>query len=488
MKAYRLLRNNKEEGPFTAEEIIQKNLKPYDLIWVDGRSAAWRYPGEMPEFKMYVPLPADETKTAQTNKQAAIAINESIIQPSIKQPKPRYKVSAAWNKIQTVTTPVYANLIAEPEKNAAQKKPVLQAKSLSWEEAWQDWEKEKIVAPVAETTKVNAVNLQQKNISKKNYNAVLETKYAEPLDSLKDKYIENILQQKQKTKRNFSFGKAAEFIIPSFALIIIFSVGYWFLHHTNQTANVLNNVLLQKQQPAKIENATNTIPLNTNNDAVNNTAQVANEPQNIASSNAPVVTDQAKDRKTNYVHAAKLTLPKQQNKFPATEIDLSKQSSQKKTDGTSRQFAKDEVRNSQSSSNNGDINNADERAVRRRTNADVTANQSTPKKETAVIKTDNTKSVDRYVNAPQYIAMTDGSADFKIQNISDVDLDLVVVNVQYYDASGRFNKGETLYVHNLKAGKNVIVKTPKDTSSQYATSKVSLVSSDANNVYIVSDN
>jgi hypothetical protein len=60
IRAYRLLRNNKEEGPFTAEEIIQRKLKPYDLIWVDGRSAAWRYPGEMAEFKTRVPLPGEE--------------------------------------------------------------------------------------------------------------------------------------------------------------------------------------------------------------------------------------------------------------------------------------------------------------------------------------------------------------------------------------------------------------------------------------------
>ena len=58
-KVYRLLRNNKEQGPFSSEELIAKGLKPYDLIWVDGRSAAWSYPGEMTEFKSYVPNPDD---------------------------------------------------------------------------------------------------------------------------------------------------------------------------------------------------------------------------------------------------------------------------------------------------------------------------------------------------------------------------------------------------------------------------------------------
>ena len=83
--------------------------------------------------------------------------------------------------------------------------------------------------------------------------------------------------------------------------------------------------------------------------------------------------------------------------------------------------------------------------------------------------------------------MSNGSANIKIENISDVDLDLVVIDVQYYDASSRFRKGETLYLHNLKAGKNILVKTPKDINSQYATSKVSLVSSDAGKVYVIGE-
>lgn len=30
-------------------------LKPYDLLWVVGKSAAWRYPGEIPELKSFAP-------------------------------------------------------------------------------------------------------------------------------------------------------------------------------------------------------------------------------------------------------------------------------------------------------------------------------------------------------------------------------------------------------------------------------------------------
>jgi hypothetical protein len=55
MSTYLLLRNNKESGPFTVEEIKGMPLKSYDLVWVVGKSAAWRYPGEITELKSFAP-------------------------------------------------------------------------------------------------------------------------------------------------------------------------------------------------------------------------------------------------------------------------------------------------------------------------------------------------------------------------------------------------------------------------------------------------
>jgi len=55
MTYYRLLRDNKESGPFSEEEMIAKGFKPYDLIWVEGKSAGWRYPSEIPSFKNFAP-------------------------------------------------------------------------------------------------------------------------------------------------------------------------------------------------------------------------------------------------------------------------------------------------------------------------------------------------------------------------------------------------------------------------------------------------
>ncbi|HEX5025324.1 MAG TPA: hypothetical protein VFV68_08625 [Agriterribacter sp.] len=55
MKIYRLLRNNKQMGCFTATCLLQMNLQKYDLIWVEGESITWKYPSEMIEFRDYSP-------------------------------------------------------------------------------------------------------------------------------------------------------------------------------------------------------------------------------------------------------------------------------------------------------------------------------------------------------------------------------------------------------------------------------------------------
>ena len=503
IRAYRLLRNNKEEGPFTAEEIIQKSLKPFDLIWVDGRSAAWNYPGELAEFKKYVP---EETATSkEINKpvsssvHAAIAMNNAIIQPETKQQKPRYKVSAAWSKIQTTTASNYNDaIIAEPKKPSYKKiveaePSTSDAKSLSWKEAWLDWEKEKVITPVAAVK--SSIPSKPTSINQKHVEPTLETKYSEPLDAIKDRYIDNLIQQKQKSKR-FAFGKASEFIIPSLALIIIFSVGYWLLHTTNNTASALTSAPVKTEQPTKVEN-TNTVPENTVSPSTtsNGEENSLNTSQDVNNVSAPVLSDQAENRKTNFANTVKVITPKE-NKSSAQSTAPGIKSTSQKTENNTKQFdasvinnvPSDNVYNDPSKTNTGDLNAQDARPVKRRTDDVANNPSSTPKKESTPFKKVNTKSSANYVTVPEYAEMNNGSADLKIQNISDVNLDLVVVDVQYFDASSRFRKGETLYLHNLKAGKTVVVKTPKDINSQYATSKISLVSSDANNVYVIGEN
>lgn len=515
-KSYRLLRNNKEQGPFTADELIAKGLKPYDLIWVDGRSAAWSYPGEMAEFKSYVPNPDDyrnnlivtkqETVARVSNTvQAAVAMNDNIVQ-TVKQ-KPRYKVSAAWSKIQTVTTPVYKDvMVAEPKKSSASKiidtnniHP-LNTKPLSWEQAWLDWEKEKkISAPIKQQATV-APKKTINEFAQTNPEPVLEKKFEQSLDTLTNTYIDNLLLQKKKAKR-FSLGKSSEFVLPSIALLVIFSIGYWLLHDTKASA-VINSPA--KQTAAVNSNKppasnVNTAALNEDANASSQTATQQTK-NNTTFSNKPAAKVEAKEktsaRNTNLVTPVKSNTQSnvtahntEKNATGGSDINLNKTGKENKQFEPSviNNIPKDDAYNDASTANNGDLNAAGNRPVRRRTNNENATNSS-PVNNDSYTNTAKTKSASSYVKVPEYVTMSNGNGSVKVQNTCDDDLDLVVVDVQYYDASGRFRKGETLYLHNLRAGKTVTIKTPRDINSSYATAKVSLVSSDANNVYAVGDN
>jgi len=56
MTKYLLLRDNKQSGPYTCDELRTKGLKAYDLVWLEGRSAAWRYPSEVEELRAFAPV------------------------------------------------------------------------------------------------------------------------------------------------------------------------------------------------------------------------------------------------------------------------------------------------------------------------------------------------------------------------------------------------------------------------------------------------
>jgi hypothetical protein len=51
-KNYLLLRNNIQLGPFTIEELLEQEILPTDLIWIEGKSLAWSYASELNLLKL----------------------------------------------------------------------------------------------------------------------------------------------------------------------------------------------------------------------------------------------------------------------------------------------------------------------------------------------------------------------------------------------------------------------------------------------------
>jgi hypothetical protein len=73
-----LLRNNQQTGPFSFEEMLQKDLKPADLIWEEGRSAGWSHPSEINGLQFN----SGEPDQIHKNTSGINAAHEAYLPPS----------------------------------------------------------------------------------------------------------------------------------------------------------------------------------------------------------------------------------------------------------------------------------------------------------------------------------------------------------------------------------------------------------------------
>jgi len=242
MKTYLLLRNNKESGPYTAEELISKGLKAYDLVWIEGRSTAWRYPSEVEDLKEYAPTVEEQPFDRFYKKNTPAQKTETVIaeQPVAIKEKPRYRIAAAWKKIE-----------ATPEPVTAAKEPVPASKTAtpenapSWKDAYSEWKNE---VPAAKTLETPSPVLKKETVE-------LETKYSRSLDEIKERYVENIL--KPKTQKGFSLSANAKQFGEVALIVLVLAFGLWMVFKPESKAE--NNSLTAKsnevkQQPKPVAN------------------------------------------------------------------------------------------------------------------------------------------------------------------------------------------------------------------------------------------
>jgi len=127
MTKYLLLRDNKQTGPYDLDELRTKGLKAYDLVWIDGKSAAWRYPSEVEELKPFAPVVEEQPfdrfykKTPQENTPAKESIYPSsiVVTGAVVSPDPS---SIPGKRIIYVTLP--AKKGGSPVRETPSREPV----------------------------------------------------------------------------------------------------------------------------------------------------------------------------------------------------------------------------------------------------------------------------------------------------------------------------------------------------------------------------
>jgi hypothetical protein len=214
MDTYLLLRSNKQSGPYSLQQLVTLGLKPYDLVWLEGKSAAWRYPSEVEGLKDYAPATEEQPYDRFYKKPEEKPQENKINKPAQPQqetyslPKEEIYVLPVENKTVTTSKKVF---VAMPENHVPKKqsqpvyakapafveeKPaVIEEKKVESKPLYTEHEtlpKEPVLPKQKEIINAYPVSLKEE--------PTLNEKYSESLDDIKKRYTETYLSRKKKSK------------------------------------------------------------------------------------------------------------------------------------------------------------------------------------------------------------------------------------------------------------------------------------------------
>ncbi len=535
MKQYRLLRSNKETGPYTADELIGLGLKPYDLVWMDGKSAAWRYPSEMNEFKALVPAVEEQPFDRFLKKQGMANVNSQPIVETITAtttaPKPRIRVKADWNRVEQPVFIAPVQTAAAPQPKPPQPaKPVTvndavkavpnTVNTASWQSSWLDWQQEQDA--VKNASKTDAAKAVEKpktvNAAHAEYTAPeIETKFSQSLDSLKQRYVDTVLKTKGKAAEWYKYKGMATIALLA---IPVLGFGIWLgsgMHSSGKdvakpivaAVPVTTPAPETKQQPADDSNTAG-VGVQRNTSQQNDAATRAKPNPNAKELVPSFDNDDNNDKPAAPVAATKpvkKAIVKQLQPPPTTvaEKKYAKTAPQQKAVSPQPQqkyvfappanggpSAHSKVINPAlvgASVNNG-VSNQVVQNRQQETPAQYAAAKKGPENANPVFahytkpqRTEDYVSVEAdqpYQQAIQNLALN-------VENVTDATVDLVVIDVQYYDQNGKFKTGQTIYVKNIPVNETVRAKIPDNTNASRIKYRVSLVSVEQKGVYLVAE-
>ena len=258
MPSYLLLRSNKKSGPYSLQDLVNFGLKAYDLVWVEGKSASWRYPSEVEELKPYAVIVEEQPfdrffkkQTTQVNEHPALLQAQQAAQAQQKASLNQYIQTSQVHQpvAQEIQQPAFVQeekaIIQEPafiqeekaipqhfaivveekpvieEKPLAEEKPILQQPA--FEEQYEKYLPKKSVfvtmpgnksvvvqrpveakqeavpvpppIPPVPTPAIPAATITVKE------NPEAQIKYSQPLDEIKEMYVKTLQERKTKMLR-----------------------------------------------------------------------------------------------------------------------------------------------------------------------------------------------------------------------------------------------------------------------------------------------
>jgi hypothetical protein len=448
-KIYQLLRNNQQSGPYTKEELIQLELKPFDLIWANGITAGWMYPTEIEVLKPYIAEVKHElVRVAEpieplTPSPAAPDVVTSTSKPVINQ---QVQVSSPGKHI-FISLPGGSGI---PKPAPIKKDTVTEAVEV------EETPEQKLERKAMELRqKVQAFAAAKKDEPEE---PTLDTKYARSLDDIKEEYTHWMHEQRHKGHR-LPFTKKHWMVAA--AVILLGSVGYLGIksYSESQTTNPPHSVSqLPKSNPV-IQPALLTPKTEPNNQSVIHTEYTersATALRELEQANKLIEEDLKRFGSTTHTKPDK---PISDHSWPEEQGETYAASGEPSTDEAVNPTSTEKPRSA-----DPEVypvsNRAEKKAVPLNQQIDVKANY---------LKNAKAKGL--------------AGLELTLRNNSSQVIKTVAIDVFYYKEDNRLVDKETVYFNNVQPGESIVQTAPGNRKASSATYQLGLIST-GNGLYV----
>lgn len=437
MKQYRLLRDNKESGPFSFEEITALGFKPYDLLWIDGKSAGWRYPSEMEEFKALAPIveeqPYDRFYKRPTAPVSKIATETAKAAP-LRKDKPRIRITAESHKIET-PQPAEIKKVEQPAAVAPH-----------WQEIYRDWEKNTVPEPVKQR---NDTGLPASDEWIENF--------PNNFSGLNEPDAEKILIRKKSSLSDIKDNR----VLVLFLSLLVIAMGIWTAYSWSKTSShnpedTTHDLVQQTTPPATaIEESSPVLEPSSNaTEAVNTEPAV---PQQRVNDD---------EQRHSGVPTANRVTPSVSKNEAVKEPEVKQKITPVGTD----------VKTPVAATKAEPVVKNESPAISKNTSDVFKKEKASPK-------------IKDYIHVNSIGTQDDGAVGvkYKIENVSQIPVELIMLDLMYYDNNGKYKKGETVYVRNVAPGQTVNVSAPDNADAAKIKYRISMISAEQQGLYLIAD-
>jgi len=490
-KVYLLLRSNKQTGPYSLEELLQLNLKPFDLVWVDGRSAAWQYPFEIPSLKPYVPetphadAPFKPVATSAMEEVPGLSTNSNT---SAEPQNPIPQKPQAPKRVFVSVPKTYAAAAAAEQKTIAQQNSVehLGYRSPGVESAYERKQEPKEI-----------ISSHAPSFAKQQPEDEVHTNYTRSLNEVEEEYTNWMYRRKTKKKPAVN---AKDLALAALILAVIGS-GYYIMSKPSVGSSVLQKAT-EPTEPTVQQSKESNIVEQQNYE--NTAAPVESTvPGAVANYSKPLQKDKKKNRVPLLKSQSVASVPSSKNPMPLEKttpnIPASKDAvatnepevkQQPKTENTSSPkkkklgevlksiFAK---KDKAEEPKTNDVvlqtpKSADNRQAQRRGSDEPTAGEQSTEKPSETSTSALAGQVDIYANNNDNWMMGVKNLKVTLRNRSNATIQTAAVTVNYYNENNELLEKKLVYFSNVAPRTKATVAAPDSKYADHVDFKLASVS------------